>query len=415
MKTNTTLTWDGKEEAIAMAGTPTACTMVPCRDDSVDFDTTKNLFIEGDNLDALKVLQETCLGKVKMIYIDPPYNTGKKFIYADRLSSAAWCSMMLPRLMLARNMLSDDGVIFISIDNHSSADLRKLCDEVFAAGNFIGEMARKTRTSMNCCASGFDSRHESLYLYAKNKVNVILKGYPKDFHCYTNPDNDPRGPWVNDSFMKRVGDNIYDIVNPYTGQVDRPANHRSWLFTREKFDQCVENGRIFFKKNHPLGQKGFIFKRYKNEIKSQYLPVGSLYFADNAYLNAVATKEINQMFPEFKAFDYTKPVNFVSALLRFCTSPARGDIILDFFAGSATTAHAVMAQNAVDSGNRRFILVQLPEPTPEDSSARQAGYATIADISKERMRRAALQIKDSHPLLTDTVDCGFKVYKLNVA
>lgn len=425
-------TWNGKKNAIKMAQIPSTGTLRPCKEKSVNFDTTENLYIEGDNLEVLKQLQKTYFNKIKMIYIDPPYNTGKDFVYKDnfknsiesykeqtnqRMSSnpetngryhTDWLNMMYPRLMLAKNLLKDDGVIFLSIDDNEVHNLRKICDEIFGESNFIGDLIRKTKSTTNDNKTGFNMQHENLLIYSKYKQNVVLQGKAKDFGKYQNPDNDPAGRWVVSDPSARTG-SYFEIINPYTGKIDLPPENRQWLFSGESYKKHIESGKLKFKKEHKPSERGFIFKRYLNELKSENNLVNSLHFTENGYMNMNATKLINSFF-NFKAFDYTKPLDFIKEVVMF-TALNSNDIVLDFFSGSATTAHAVMKLNAEDDGNLRFIMVQIPEVLDDESEAKALGYETICDIGEERIRRAGKKVKEESG--KEDLDIGFKVFKLD--
>lgn len=441
------LDWPGKKESLLAANMPIDKTLRPDRNDSVNFDQTKNLYIEGDNLDALKLLQETYLGKIKMIYIDPPYNTGKDFIYKDRFVSDSdkwsvdsgqkdeegnklvdqedfkqnlasngryhsdWLSMMYPRLKLARNLLKEDGVIFISIDDNEVHNLRKICDEVFGAGNFVGEIIRKTKSMTGDNGNGLNLQHENLILYAKNKTKFWMKGSEKKFENYSNYDGDPLGDWcIGDPSAKSGGESTYfSIINPFTNKVDYPPKGRYWAFSKSSLEKYIKEGKIKFKHHHSDNERGFIFKRYKNKLTNLCDPVNSLFPVENEYMNQSGTTELKNLFQEIM-FSYPKPVLFLYKIIKSCTNFS--DIILDFFSGSATTAHAVMKLNAEDNGNRRFIMVQLPEKCDEKSEAFKAGYSTIAEIGKERIRRAGKKILEESDEPLDNLDIGFRVLKI---
>jgi adenine-specific DNA-methyltransferase len=442
-------TWNGKQNTKKIAQTPSTGTLRPCKANSKDWDTTQNLYIEGDNLEVLKLLQKSYHKQVKMIYIDPPYNTGKDFVYKDnfkdniknylevtnqvdkqgnKLSANSetngryhsdWLSMMYPRLKLARNLLKDDGVIFISIDDNEVANLRKLCDEIFGEDNFVGEIIRKTKSMTGDDGNGFNLQHENLIIYSKNKKEVFLHGEKKDFKNYKNPDNDPNGDWVSGDPSAKSGSSstYFEIINPYTKQTDIPPKGRYWAFSKESLIEYIQNGRIKFKKEIKKNERGFIFKRYKNELQSLYNPVNSLFSVENDFMNQNGTKELKEIFNE-EYFENPKPIQFIKKLLQYTIN--KNDLILDFFSGSATTAHAVMQLNAEDGGNRKYILVQLPEPTDEKSEAFKAGYKNICEIGKERIRRAGEKIIDNgklkidnKELKIDNLDIGFKVFKLD--
>ena len=433
-------TWVGKKASIVEANKSIRKTLRPCKEESVDWDNTENLYIEGDNLEVLKLLQESYLGKVKMIYIDPPYNTGNDFIYNDDFKMTSeeyaeesgafdedenrmfkntdsngrfhsdWCSMIYSRLMLARNLLSDDGVIFISIDDNEQENLKKICDETFGEINFIGEIIRKTKSMTADNGNGFNLQHECLLIYAKNTKKVYLTGEEKTFKNFSNPDNDPNGDWcAADPSAKSGGNTTYfEIENPYTHKVDFPPKGRYWAFSKSTLKKYIENGRIIFKTKYNENERGFIFKRYRNNMSIQTEPVNSLFSIENEYMNQAATIEMKNMF-DGSVFSYPKPVEFLKRLISY----SNADIILDFFSGSATTAHAVMQLNAEDGGHRKFIMVQLPEKCDEKSEAYKAGYKNICEIGKERIRRAGNKIKEESPLTTKDLDTGFRVLKLD--
>jgi adenine-specific DNA-methyltransferase len=413
------LNWPGKREALLTANAPIAKTLRPCREESVNFDTTKNLFIEGDNLDALKLLQETYLGKVKMIYIDPPYNTGNDFIYEDDFAENAeeflkrsnqkdeegnrlvanteangrfhsdWLSMMYPRLKLAKNLLKDDGVIFISIDDYEAPNLRKLCDEIFGTANFVAEFVWKRRVSSAMADNNVSADQDYVICYHKGMLDGF-KGIEKDFKRYSNPDNDPRGPWILDNLTVGMNASMrpnqaYDLVDPKTGKVYPFNPNRVWAFIPESMDRMIKEGRIIFPEDT---SKRPMQKRFKNELKSTSNPFSTL-MLDKVGLNTEATRSIQQVMGG-NIFDYSKPLSLLVTLIpQVCNGD---DIILDFFAGSSVSAHAVIQLNAEDGGNRKFIMVQLPESCDEKSEAFKAGYKTIAEISKERIRRAGKKI-----------------------
>lgn len=424
-----TLNWAGKKQAILTANSPINATLRPCREESVDADGTRgddqnskfdsqNLYIEGDNLDVLKLLRETYLNKIKMIYIDPPYNTGNDFVYNDDFASSAdeylqnsksydedgnrmvqnlesngrfhsdWLSMVYPRLKLARDLLTNDGVIFISIDDNEQANLKKICDEIFGESNFVGIHIRKT-VSQRAMAKNYNTQHEYCLIYAKNYYNFDLCGDKKNFDVYSNPDNDPNGDWKTSDPTMSGSKNDFEIVNPYNGKIDLPPKGRGWAFTKEKFENLLKEGIIVFKKECKENERGFIYKSYKKELRSQNLLLNSLDVCENQYMNQVSTKEMLDLFDE-RMFDYAKPLSFIKKILSY--NKDENSIILDFFSGSATTAHAVMQLNAEDGGNRKFIMVQLPEKCDEKSEAYKAGYKNICEIGKERIRRAGQKI-----------------------
>lgn len=436
------LDWPGKREALLTANAPIAKTLRPCREESVDFDTTKNLFIEGDNLDALKLLQENYLGKVKMIYIDPPYNTGNDFIYEDDFAENSedflkrsnqkdeegnrlvantesngrfhsdWLSMMYPRLKLARNLLRDDGVMFISIDDNEVHNLRKICDEVFGSERLLGIFQwRRRQTADNRNYSRVSPDHEYVMAYSKNIV-AKLRGEDIDKDKYKNPDNDSRGPWasIDLSGLATAAQrpNLhFDIIDPDTGISYPPNPNRGWSKNKEKIESMIREGRILFPAN---GNGRPREKKFLKDLTSSVTGFSTCLDSKLVNFNTNGTREVADLFGG-KYFDFPKPLNLLKTLIYQAT--AFDDIILDFFAGSATTAHAVMQLNAEDGGNRRFIMVQLPEPCDEKSEAFKAGYNTLAEIGKERIRRAGKKIREENPITTTDLDIGFRVLKVD--
>ena len=418
-----TLNWAGKKQAILTANSPINATLRPCKEESVGKDGTnggfdsENLYIEGDNLDVLKLLRETYLNKIKMIYIDPPYNTGNDFVYNDDFATSAdeylensksyddgnrmvqnlesngrfhsdWLSMMYPRLKLARDLLTDDGVIFISIDDNEVENLKKVCNEIFGEHNFVGTHIRKT-VSQRAMAKNYNTQHEYCLIYARNYNSFDLCGDEKNFDVYSNPDNDPNGDWKTSDPTMSGSKNDFEIVNPYNGKIDLPPKGRGWAFTKEKFNNLLKEKAIVFKKECRETERGFIYKAYKKDLRSQNLLLNSLDVCENQYMNQVSTKEMIDLFDE-RMFDYAKPISFIKKILSYDKN--KKSVILDFFSGSATTAHAVMQLNAEDGGNRKFIMVQLPEKCDEKSEAYKVGYKNICEIGKERIRRAGQKI-----------------------
>lgn len=430
------LDWVGKREAIVTANSPIAKTLRPCRAESVDFDTTGNLFIEGDNLEALKLLQESYLGKVKMIYIDPPYNTGNDFIYNDDFAAdtaeffersgqvdgdgnrlvantesngrfhSDWLSMMYSRLKLARNLLADDGVIFISIDDNEQANLKKICDEIFGSNQLISQIAHKSRASVSNDKI-LSSNHNIILLYAK-KFDAIFKdrkniGLNPDLTGFSNPDNDKRGAWkpspVDGPGGAKKGNPYYEFLG-VTGY---------FRYSKETMEQKYKDGLII-KTANGLQQKYFL-KEAENSRKTDTT------WWDDGGLTSSATRNLQNLMGE-KTFDTPKPVELIERMLRLMTHSKKNEnpLILDFFAGSSTTAHAVMQLNAEDGGNRKFIMVQIPEATDSKSEAFKAGYPTIAEISKERIRRAGQKIKaDNADKDLSHLDTGFRVLKIDTS
>lgn len=443
------LSWPGKREALFTANAPIAKTLRPCRDESVNFDTTKNLFIEGDNLDALKLLQETYLGKVKMIYIDPPYNTGSDFIYEDDFAEDStsyferskqvdekgnrliansesngrfhsdWLSMMFPRLRLAKNLLSDNGVIFISIDDFEVSNLREVCDEIFGSQNFYCSFVWKRRSGAMDSVDNTSVDHEYVLCYAKNKGRMA--GIERTYEGYNNPDNDPRGPWKADNLSagKAGGDVHYPIKDPKNGNEFLPPEGRYWPYSRKTMADKITEGRIIF----PASASGRpMLKRFKNEAKFDTVPVSTWIVSrpDDRISNSLvapantqATRELQDIFGA-KLFPHPKSTQLVSSLASQCLSED-SDIVLDFFSGSATTAHAILARAAATGCNARFILVQLPELCEPSSEAAKAGFSNIADIGKERIRRAGKKMLEGKCDEHWNRDVGFRVLKVDTS
>ena len=431
-------TWVGKKAAIVEANKPIRKTLRPCKEESVNWDTTENLYIEGDNLDVLKLLQESYLRKVKVIYIDPPYNTGLDFIYRDHFSVSAseydeqiglfddennrlfkntdsngrfhsdWCSMMYSRLALARSLLADDGVIFISIDDNEYATLKKICDEVFGAQCFLATFVWKRRASSQLDKSKCSTDHEYVLAY-KMKEFKAFRGIDKDYKGYSNPDNDPRGPWtLGDLTVGMTGDmrpnQYYDLVDPKTGKVYKPNYNRVWSYIPESMAELIADNRIVFPEDT---SKRPMKKRFASELDSGTNPQST--WMDSVGMNTEATKQMYDLFGK-SFFAYTKPESLIKALVLQASD--ENSIILDFFSGSATTAQAVMQLNAEDHGSRQFIMIQLPEECAPEGEAFKTGYKTICDIGKERIRRAGKKIKEENPLTTQNLDTGFRVFKL---
>lgn len=435
------LDWPGKREAMLAANAPIAKALRPCREESVDFDTTKNLFIEGDNLDALKLLQETYLGKVKMIYIDPPYNTGNDFIYNDNFAETSeaylsrsnqkdeagnrlvanpdsngrfhsdWLSMIYPRLKLARNLLADDGVIFISCDDNENENTKILCNEIFGRDNFIACFIWKRRQNVDSRSkNGASVDHEYALLFSKFSSGRI-RGAEKDLDKYSNPDNDPRGNWMSDNMIglatKDQRPNLhYDLINPLTG-INYGCPVTGWRYEPKRMAELIKNNEVIFPKN-PKGRPRR--KKFQADLLSEFTGKSSLL---SAPFNTDATREVRDLFDGNDFFDFPKPVMLIKEYLEQGTTGE--GIILDFFAGSSTTAHAVMQLNAEDGGNRQFIMVQLPEACDAASEAAKAGYGTIAEISKERIRRAGKKILEGDCHEGWNKDVGFRVLKVDTS
>ena len=435
------LDWPGKREALVLANAPITKTLRPEREESVDFDTTQNLFIEGDNLEALKLLQENYLGKVKMIYVDPPYNTGKDFIYKDSFTESttdflkrsrqedseggrlvanteangrfhsAWLSMILPRLKLARSLLTDNGVIFISIDDREIDNLLKVCTEVFGEKNFLGTILWKKKTNGN--NTGYiPPVHDYIVCFGRNAQESSILGFNVSDEylakTYTNPDNDPRGPWTTSDLSANHEGPYFDIVNTTTGATYRPPEGRYWVFNEAEVKRRIQDGRIIFGKT---GKAGPIQKKYLSERTSMRFKPESWW--DKHGLNEDGTTEMAELFAP-KVFDHPKPTEMLKRLVEIGSGD--GDIVLDFFAGSGSTFHSALIQEAKDGLNRKSIAIQLTEILAENAVARKKlGYETLPQLTKERIRRAGQKILtgDCHPDWNR--DVGFRVLKVDTS
>jgi len=434
--------WNGKASAKRIAQTHSTGTLRPAKEESKDWDSTQNLYIEGDNLEVLKLLQKSYHKKVKMIYIDPPYNTGKDFVYKDnfrdniknymqitgqvdsegnRLSTNSetngryhsdWLSMMYPRLKLARNLLKDDGVIFISIDDNEVANLRKLCDEIFGEDNFVAEFIWEKRTNREN-RKVISVRHDYVLCYSKSSYldTPKLKQLPmndKALANYKNLDNDIRGLWKSDPATAQAGhgtkSQFYDLAAP-NGKIHKLESGRCWLYTEPVMYEAIKGNRIWF------GKDGNGVPRIKTylDAKERGLTPESILFANDVSTTEIAKNKIKNLFDGQAIFETPKPVELLATLMQLTTDSE--NIVLDFFSGSATTAHAVMKLNSEDGGNRKFICVQLPETTDEKSEAYKAGYKNICEIGKERIRRAGEKVKSESG--KRELDIGFKVLKLD--
>lgn len=432
--------WKGKADSLRLAQKRSTGTLRPCKEESKNWDTTENLYIEGDNLEVLKLLQSSYLNSIKMIYIDPPYNTGNDFVYSDDFADGIahykevtgqatksnpetagryhtnWLNMMYPRLKLARNLLTDDGVIFISIDDNEQANLKKLCDEVFGEDNFVACIVWEKRFTRSNNARLFASLTDYILVYRKSSVVDYLRAprTEKSDSIYSNPDNDPRGVWTSVSYVnpatKEQRPNLtYPIINPITGQeVNHPTN--AWKYEYERHLIHVKENRLYWGAN---GENTYPrLKKFLCEVEDGMVPV-NLWKREDVGTTDAASKELSILMGA-KIFDFPKPVDLVKFMSQIVASD-KDSIILDFFSGSATTAHAVMQLNAEDGGNRKFICVQLPEKTDEQSEAYKAGYKTICEIGKERIRRAGEKIKEENKDKEgiENLDIGFKVFKLD--
>ena len=429
-------TWVGKREAIVEAGRPTTKTLRPDLDESVNFDKSENIFITGDNLEVLKILQESYLGKIDMIYIDPPYNTGKDFVYSDKFqktdeelkeemdlldeegrqvvglqpnekSSARyhsdWLNMMYPRLRLARNLLKDNGAIFISIDENEYSNLKQMLDEIFGEGTFIENIVWDKKSSAKGVppTTMMAGVHEYILVFQKKKDFKFL-GEKREESDFSNPDNDPRGLWRNTNIKSTTSSKEFTIIDPETGI----SYTDTWAFSEKELNRLISERYIIFPKN-PNGQVRR--KEFMNELQNEHKAIKSSFGLFDGQTN---TEYVKKLFGIDKLFSNPKPINLLKYLISV-TLPKDSSIILDFFGGSGTTADAVMQLNAEDGGNRKFILCTLDEAVAEKSAAKEAGYETIDQISRERIRRAAAKLQEEHPELVGKQDFGFKAYKLD--
>lgn len=440
-------TWPDKKKSVLLANAPISKTLRPCREESVDFDTTENLYIEGDNLEVLKLLQETYLGKIKMIYIDPPYNTGNDFLYEDDFAQSTseylinsgqyddmgnqlvanldsngrfhtdWLNMMYPRLRLAKDLLANDGLIFISLDDGEINNLRKICDEVFGEGNFLATFIwekRKTRENRKAISV----RHDYIMCYTKN-YNVrdsalgLEEMNEEATERYKNPDNDPRGPWTSVPAIAQGGhgtkNQFYTFVTP-NGNKFNPPSGSCWRYTWPKMQEAIADNRIWFGES---GNNVPRIKKFLNEGKQGLTPE-SMLSADKVGTNDSAKRELVSLFGGIAVFETPKPVSLIKHLISITNDNGSG-VYMDFFSGTATLASAIFEQNAKDSGKRKFILVQLPEEVDAGSEAYKGGYRNLCEIGKERIRRAGKKIKEENPLTTKGLDTGFRVLKCDTS
>jgi adenine-specific DNA-methyltransferase len=432
--------WKGKAECLRLAQKRSTGTLRPCPEESVNWDTTKNLYIEGDNLEVLKLLQTAYYRKVKMIYIDPPYNTGNDFVYEDDFADplarykevtqqttksnpetmgrfhTKWLNMMYPRLRLAANLLRDDGIIFISIDDNEVDNLKKLCNEVFGEENFVAQLIWERAFSPKNDAKYVSNSHDYVLMYARNisdfKIGQLDRSEEAESR-YKNPDNDPRGKWTSGDLSVKTynASSDYEIITP-SGRKVLPPHGACWRVSKERFNELVDDNRIWFGEN---GDNVPRLKRFLSEIKEGIVPTSILFYKDVGH-SQEGRQELKKIFDDKGYFDGPKPVRLIRRLLTMANTDD-DSIILDFFSGSATTAHAVMQLNAEDGGNRQFIMVQLPEVCDEKSEAYKAGYKNICEIGKERIRRAGKKIleENNQMILEDKeqLDIGFKVFKLD--
>lgn len=434
-------TWPDKSKAILLANSPINATLRPCREDSVDFDNTQNLYIEGDNLDVLKCLKETYLHKVKMIYIDPPYNTGNDFVYEDDFAQSSeeylansgqfdeqgnrmftnaesngrfhtdWLNMIYPRLKIARDLLTDDGVIFISIDDNEVENLRKVCDEVFGEQNFIATLIWERAFAPKNDAKFISSSHDYIVMCAKRIENFKIGRLERTQEAnarYSNPDNDSRGVWTSgDMLVKTYNKSCdYPITTP-SGKIVNPVPGRCWRFSEESFLEKVKDNRIWF---GPEGNGVPRVKRFLSELKFEGMAPTSILFHKEVGHSQEGSKEVTALFGDKGVFDGPKPVRLLQRLLTLANLKD-DSIVLDFFSGSASTAHAVMKMNVEKDKHCSFVMVQLPEHISEKK--KEQGYETVCEIGKERIRRAGKKIKEESPLTTQDLDIGFRVLKLD--
>lgn len=435
-------TWPDKKKAILTANAPISKALRPCREESVDFDNTENLYIEGDNLDVLKLLQETYLGKIKMIYIDPPYNTGNDFIYNDDFAESAdeyldrsgqfdedgnrlvqntesngrfhtdWLNMIYPRLKLAKDLLTDDGVIFISIDDNEQENLKKCCDEVFGGQNFVAQLVWERAFSPKNDARFVSNSHDYVLMYAKDITRFVIGRLPRTEEAnarYSNPDNDPRGVWMSSDISVKTynAECDYPITAP-TGRVIEPPAGRCWRLSKKAFLERLQDNRIWF---GPDGNGVPRIKRFLTDLKHEGMAPTSIMFFKDVGHSQEGAQEVSKLL-EGGFFSGPKPQRLMQRLLTLANLKP-DSVVLDFFSGSASTAHAVMSKNAEDGGHRKFIMVQLPEKTDEKSEAYKAGYKNICEIGKERIRRAGAKIQEKNQAEMDEYNSKIKVLDNN--
>ena len=432
-------TWVGKRAALQEAVAPINKTLRPCPEESVDWDKTQNLYIEGDNLEVLKLLQNSYMGKVKMIYIDPPYNTGNDFVYHDDFTQSAeeydesnrdeegnryrrntdsngrfhsdWCSMIYTRLMVARSLLTDNGVIFISIDENEIQNMRKIPDEVFGESNFISQLGWQKVYSPKNQARYFSNDYEFVLCYCKNISSFSINLLPRTEAMnarYKNPDNDPRGDWkAGDCVGNGVrSQGYYDVVSPKTGKVFNVQQGKHWVYARDNMMKMIEDNRIWFGKD---GNSFPAVKQFLSDVTGRR-PSSLLMYEDYGHTD-MAKKDLIKLFKDLEnvPFDTPKPVKLIKMLSIIGSD--KEDIVLDFFSGSATTAQAIMELNEETQSNRKFILVQMPEIIDDNPGAIKIGLNNIAEVGKERIRRAGKTIKEENPLTAQDLDTGFRVFK----
>jgi adenine-specific DNA-methyltransferase len=441
------LDWPGKREALINANAPIAKTLRPARNESTNFEATKNLFLEGDNLEALKLIQQIYLGSVRMIYIDPPYNTGNDFVYRDKFAQGSeeylkesnqkdeegnrlvanvstygrfhsdWLSMIYPRIKLARNCLKDDGSLWISIDDREVANLISVLREVFGNDHYVSTFVwqkRKTRENRKVVSTNHDfivcvAKDKSVFEQVRNLLPLTEEARAR----YKNPDNDPRGDWQSVAITAQAGHGtraqFYSITSP-SGRVVDLSSGNCWRFTEAKLKELIADNRIWF------GADGANVPRQKVFLSEQNagLTPHTIWLADEVGTTDSAKRALNDMFDGVSVFDTPKPVELLQRIIQISTNPA-DDIVMDFFAGSAPAAHATIAQNATDGGQRRFIMIQIPEPCDPGSEPEKAGYANIAEIAKERIRRAGQKILEGDCYPSWEKDVGFRVLKIDTS
>ena len=433
-------TWPGKQEARREAARPTTKTLRPVVEDSVDWDNTQNLYIEGDNLEVLKLLQKSYMGKVKMIYIDPPYNTGNDFVYDDDFARSQneeelasgnvdelgnryrkntdtngrfhsdWCSMMYSRLMVARSLLTDDGVIFISIDDNEQRNLKNICDEIFGSSNFIAQLIWERAYSPKNDAKYISNSHDYVLMYALDLEKFTIGRLPRTEEAnarYSNPDNDPRGVWkASDMSVKTYTSSCdYKITTP-SGKIVEPPAGRCWSLSAKAFAERLQDNRIWF---GPNGDSTPSIKRFLSELKYEGMAPTSILFYKEVGHSQEGAKEVVSLFGNKGVFDGPKPVRLLERLITLAHLKS-DSIVMDFFSGSATTAHALMKMNSNKNFQCKFILVQLPEEV--NDTKKEQEYKNICEIGKERIRRAGKKIKEESPLTTQKLDTGFRVFRL---
>ena len=433
-------TWPGKQEARREAARPITKTLRPVVEDSVDWDNTQNLYIEGDNLEVLKLLQKSYMGKVKMIYIDPPYNTGNDFVYDDDFAVSQddydlfagdvdelgnryrkntetngrfhsdWCSMMYSRLMVARSLLTEDGVIFVSIDDNEQRNLKNICDEIFGASNFVAQLIWERAFSPKNDAKYISNSHDYVLMYALDLEKFTIGRLPRTEEAnarYSNPDNDPRGVWMSSDISVKTYNAAcdYPITTP-SGKIVEPPAGRCWRLSAKAFAERLQDNRIWF---GPNGDNTPRLKRFLSELKYDGMAPTSLLFYKDVGHSQEGAQEVVSLFGDKGVFDGPKPVRLLERLIILANLKS-DSIVLDFFSGSATTAHALMKMNSNKNFQCKFILVQLPEEV--NDTKKEQEYKNICEIGKERIRRAGKKIKEESPLTTQKLDTGFRVFRL---